>query len=217
MNNKWLRQLDHRNLNLISELKLGRDSSVGIATRYGLHVPGIESRWGGEIFRNRADRPWGPPSLLYNGHRISFPGVKRPEWGVDHLPQTSAEVKKRVEIYLNFFSGPSWSVLGWTLPFTFRVCLTGGVLFGVLRYACVRRNTCSWERLKIFELKKYKHGDSTKPSIGSRENLLQFVSESVCNIRRLSNYTNRMYTHYLLHIYTTLHVSVYLTSSSGKT
>jgi hypothetical protein len=25
---------------------MGRDSSVGIATRYGLHGPGIESRWG---------------------------------------------------------------------------------------------------------------------------------------------------------------------------
>jgi len=28
--------------------------------------PGIESRWG-EIFCTRPDRPWGPPSLLYNG------------------------------------------------------------------------------------------------------------------------------------------------------
>ena len=26
--------------------KVGRDSSVGIATRYGLDGPGIESRWG---------------------------------------------------------------------------------------------------------------------------------------------------------------------------
>jgi hypothetical protein len=24
---------------------------------------------GGEIFRNRLDRPWGPPNLLYNGYR----------------------------------------------------------------------------------------------------------------------------------------------------
>ena len=51
---------------------LGRDSSVGIATRYGLDGPGIESRWG-EIFRIRPDRPWGPPSLLYNGYGL-FPG-----------------------------------------------------------------------------------------------------------------------------------------------
>ena len=29
----------------------------------------------GEIFRTRPDRPWGPPSLLYNGYRV-FPGGK---------------------------------------------------------------------------------------------------------------------------------------------
>ena len=56
-------------------MKVGRDSSVGIATRYGLEGPGIESRWGGEIFRTRPDRPWGPPSLLYNGYRV-FPTGK---------------------------------------------------------------------------------------------------------------------------------------------
>ena len=27
----------------------------------------------GEIFRTRPDRPWGPPSLLYNVYRV-FPG-----------------------------------------------------------------------------------------------------------------------------------------------
>ena len=30
---------------------------------------------GGEIFRTCPDRPWCPPSLLYNGYRV-FPGVK---------------------------------------------------------------------------------------------------------------------------------------------
>ena len=39
-------------------LSTDRDSSVGIATRYGLDGPGIESRWGGdEIFRTCPDRP----------------------------------------------------------------------------------------------------------------------------------------------------------------
>ena len=52
---------------------MGHDSLVGIATRYGLDGPVIESRWGGEIFRACPDRPWGPPSLLYNGYRV-FPG-----------------------------------------------------------------------------------------------------------------------------------------------
>jgi hypothetical protein len=35
-----------------------------------LRATGIESRWG-ELFHNRPDRPWGPPSLLYNGYRVS--------------------------------------------------------------------------------------------------------------------------------------------------
>jgi len=46
----------------------------------------------------------------------SFPGVKRPWRGVDHPPQSSAEVKERVELYLYSPSGPSWPVPGWTLP-----------------------------------------------------------------------------------------------------
>ena len=52
----------------------GPGSVVGIATAYGLYGPGIESRYG-EIFRINPDRPWGPPSLLYNGYRV-FPGGK---------------------------------------------------------------------------------------------------------------------------------------------
>jgi hypothetical protein len=71
---------------------VGRDSSVGIATRYGLDGPGIESKWGGDIFRNCPDRPWGPPSLLYNGYRV-FPGGRmRPGRDADSSPPSSAEV-----------------------------------------------------------------------------------------------------------------------------
>jgi len=55
------------------------------------------NRGGGEIFRTCPDRPWGPPSLLYNGYRV-FPGGKvRP--GRDADP-SNAEVKNRVEQYL---------------------------------------------------------------------------------------------------------------------
>jgi len=36
---------------------------------------GIESRWGGDIFRTSSERPWDPPRLLYNGYRV-FPGGK---------------------------------------------------------------------------------------------------------------------------------------------
>ena len=40
----------------------------------GWTVWGSNSGWS-EIFRTCPDRPWGPPSLLYNGYRV-FPGVK---------------------------------------------------------------------------------------------------------------------------------------------
>jgi hypothetical protein len=73
---------------------------------------------GGEIFRRRPDRPWGPPSLLYYGYRVSFPGVKRPGRTVDHPPSSSARVKERVELYLYSPSGPSWPVIGRPLPFS---------------------------------------------------------------------------------------------------
>jgi hypothetical protein len=51
-----------------------QDGVDGIATRYGLEGPGIESRWG-EIFRTYPHRLRGPPNLLYNGYRV-FPGGK---------------------------------------------------------------------------------------------------------------------------------------------
>ena len=90
-------------------------SSVGIATRYGLEGPGIESRWGDEIFLTRPDRPWGPPSLLYNWYRV-FPGGKAAgAWRWTPTP-SSSEVEERVELYFYAPSVPSCPVLGWTLP-----------------------------------------------------------------------------------------------------
>jgi hypothetical protein len=71
---------------------------------------------GGEFSRTCPDRrPWGPPSLLYNGYRV-FPGGKAA--GAWRWPATPpcAEAKERVEIYLYYPYGPSWSVLGWPLP-----------------------------------------------------------------------------------------------------
>ena len=62
-----------------------------IATDYGLNGTGIESQ-SGDIFRTRPHRPWGPPSLLYNGYRV-FPGDKvRPGRAADHSPPSSAVV-----------------------------------------------------------------------------------------------------------------------------
>jgi len=62
---------------------VGRDSSVGIATRYGLGGRGIESRWWRD-FPHPSRPALGPTSYrMGNG---SFPGVKRPGRGVDHPP-----------------------------------------------------------------------------------------------------------------------------------
>ena len=84
------------------------------AGRSGNRIP----VWG-EIFRTLPGRPWGPPSLLYDRYRDSPGGKERPGRGVDHPPQSSAEVKERVELYLYAPSGPSWPVLEWTLTFIF--------------------------------------------------------------------------------------------------
>jgi hypothetical protein len=57
--------------------------------RLTLHIQ--EFQWGRD-FSYTSRRPWGPPSLLYNGYQV-FPGVKRPGRGADHPPPSSAEVK----------------------------------------------------------------------------------------------------------------------------
>ena len=71
---------------------------------------------GGDVFLTRPDRPWGPPSLLYNGYRVFPGGVKRPGRVADHPPPSSAEVKERVELYICSPSGPSCLVIGRTVP-----------------------------------------------------------------------------------------------------
>jgi hypothetical protein len=62
----------------------GRDSSVGIATQYGLDGPGIEFRWGRDF--------------SYTMGTGYFLGVKRPGRGLDHSTPSRAEVKERVEL-----------------------------------------------------------------------------------------------------------------------
>jgi hypothetical protein len=76
----------------VASLKISRqDSSVRIATGYGLDGPG----WipGSVTFfsSQRPNRLWGPPSLS-NGD--SFAGVKWQEREADHSPPSSREVKK---------------------------------------------------------------------------------------------------------------------------
>jgi hypothetical protein len=54
-------------------------------TGYGLDGRGSNPE-GGDIFRTCPDRPWGPPSLLYNGYWIFTGGRKRPERDADPSP-----------------------------------------------------------------------------------------------------------------------------------
>jgi len=68
-------------------------------------------------------RPWGSPSLLYNGYRV-FPGGKgRPGRDADRSPPSSAVGHERVELYLYSPYGPyglyraSVPVQGCTLPY----------------------------------------------------------------------------------------------------
>jgi hypothetical protein len=94
--------------------RTGRDS---------VSVQGLASCWnvrwsnpgGSEIFRTRPDRPWGPPSLLYNGYRVFFRSGSKAAGALRWPPTpSSAQVKERVQLYLYSPSGPSWPVLGWT-------------------------------------------------------------------------------------------------------
>ena len=62
-----------------------RDSSVGIATRYGLDGPGIESRWGARFSAPVQTGPGAHPASCTMGTG-SVPGVKRPRRGADHPP-----------------------------------------------------------------------------------------------------------------------------------
>jgi len=92
----------------------------GLLSRYSDSLQGGPSGdripVGGEIFRSCPDRPWGPPSLLYNGYRVTFPGVKRPGRGFYRWHPSSAEVKERVQLYLYSSFGSTWPVIGWTSP-----------------------------------------------------------------------------------------------------
>jgi len=81
---------------------VGRDSVVGIAARYGLYWPGIESRWKQDFSHpsRLALRPTQPP--------VQFvPEVKQPRRGVNHPSPPIDEIKERAElrlyVYLLFF------------------------------------------------------------------------------------------------------------------
>jgi len=58
---------------------------------------------GGEIFGARS---CGPSTLLSNGYRVSFPGLKRPGRGVHHPPLFGGEGKERSSTY-----NPLWNFM----------------------------------------------------------------------------------------------------------
>jgi len=61
----------------------------------GWTARGSKLRWSTRlsITRSRPNRPWGPPSLLYNRYWRSTPEVNWLGCGVDNPPPPSAEVK----------------------------------------------------------------------------------------------------------------------------
>ena len=108
----WWQTSSHRHWEIwVIHNTVGRHSSVGIATRYGLDGPGIESRCGARFSASVQIDPEAHPTSYTMGTG-SFSGVKRPELDADPT-SFSAEVKERVELYLYSPSGPSWPILGW--------------------------------------------------------------------------------------------------------
>ena len=93
---------------------MGRASSVQqLAT--GCTVRG-SSPGRGEIFPTRPHDPGAHPASYAMGTG-SFPqDVNWPGRGINQPPPSSAEGKERVELYLYYPSGSSWSALGRILP-----------------------------------------------------------------------------------------------------
>jgi hypothetical protein len=91
-----------------------RDSSVGIATGYGLDDRGVGVRVpvGSGIFSTSSRPALGPtqPPIQWVAGALS-PGVKRPRCEADHSPPTSAEVKK---MWL-YTSTPPYAFMAWCL------------------------------------------------------------------------------------------------------
>jgi hypothetical protein len=76
---------------------MGRDSAVGIATRYGAGRSGDRIPVRAKFSASFQTGPGAHPGSYTMGTG-SFPGVKRQGRGVDHQPTSSAEVKERVEL-----------------------------------------------------------------------------------------------------------------------
>ena len=100
---------------------MGRDSSVGIATGYGLDGPGIESRWEARFSAPVQTGLGGPPSLLYNAYRVFPGGEERPGRDADSSSPSSTVVKKEY----SYTSTPPMGRTACTEP----QCLYNGALY----------------------------------------------------------------------------------------
>jgi hypothetical protein len=100
---------------------LGRNSSVGIATRYGLDSPGIESRCGAR-FSAPVRNCSGTHPASYTMGTGSFPGVQRQGCSVDHPPTSNAKVKesKKSVPLLHFWAFVACYRVKFTFTFTLR-------------------------------------------------------------------------------------------------
>jgi len=87
----------------------GRDSSVGIATGYGLDDPGIESWWGARFSTPVQTGPGVHPAS-YTMVTGFYQEAKRSERGVDHPPHLALRLKNEQKLYSS--SGSSWPVPG---------------------------------------------------------------------------------------------------------
>ena len=87
---------------------------------------------GSEVSRTCPDRPWGPPSLLYNGYRVFHGGKERPGRDADPSPPSSAVVMKGY----SYTSTLSMGRTACTEP----QCLYKGDLYLYLLTICVMLN-----------------------------------------------------------------------------
>jgi hypothetical protein len=92
---------------LLSETAMSRDSSVGIATDYGLDGRGSQEIF---LFSTVPRLSLGPIlPLIQCVPRTLSPGVKRPECKAEHSPESTAEAKNGRGIPL-FSHTSSWHI-----------------------------------------------------------------------------------------------------------
>jgi hypothetical protein len=111
-------RIEKDNTNMDPEVGPGIAQSVQRLAA-GWTVCGIESRLWARFSASVQTGPGAPPSLLYNGYRVPFPGVKRPGRGVDHPLHLEARLKKVYSYTSTLPAGPCGLLQGDYLSFFF--------------------------------------------------------------------------------------------------